>query len=79
LADGIHRSDSIGLNYHQECAGVVKKSTEAAYVYAFEHNVRRAADKNSHQRIRGGQQVRDPFMWYAAITPLCVRRSECAI
>lgn len=49
-------------DYYPECATIVKQATGAAHVYAFDHNVRRAADnKDSRQRIAGGQQVQGPI------------------
>ena len=46
--------------YYAECAELVKASTGAAQVFAFDHNVRSAQGKESKRRISGGQQVQGP-------------------
>ncbi len=47
--------------YYPECAEIVKQITHANRVFAFEHNIRWAAGKDSHKRIAGGQQVQRPI------------------
>ena len=46
--------------YYADCARVVQKTTGARHVFAFDHNVRSAAGKESQQRIRDGQEVQGP-------------------
>ena len=47
-------------DYYPECAQVVREATRARRVFAFDHNVRSAAGKESKRRISGGQQVQGP-------------------
>lgn len=47
--------------YYPECAGIVRQATNAARVYAFDHNIRWAAGKDGRRRIAGGQQVQGPI------------------
>ena len=47
-------------DYYRECAQVVREATRARDVFAFDHNVRSAAGKESKRRISGGQQVQAP-------------------
>lgn len=47
-------------DYYPQCAELVKQTTGAAQVYAFDHNVRSAAGKETQARIEGGQQVQGP-------------------
>jgi len=47
--------------YYPECAEIVKQSTSASRVFAFDHNIRWAAGKDSNKRITGGQQVQGPI------------------
>lgn len=47
--------------YYPECAEIVRRTTSAAQVSAFDHNIRWAAGKNSGQRIAGGQRVQGPI------------------
>lgn len=46
--------------YYPHCASVIREQTGAAFVAAFDHNIRSATGKNSKQRIKGGQQVQGP-------------------
>ena len=46
--------------YYLECVQIVRDTTGAAQVFAFDHNVRSAVGKSSEQRIAGGQQVQGP-------------------
>ena len=46
--------------YYPECADIVRASTGAATVAAFDHNVRSATGKSGNRRIAGGQQVQGP-------------------
>lgn len=48
-------------DYYPECAEIVREATGAAGVYAFDHNVRWAAGRDSGRRIAGGQQVQGPI------------------
>ena len=52
--------DKVVRGYYPECAEIVREASGAAFVAAFDHNVRSAAGKNSRYRIRGGQQVQGP-------------------
>ena len=47
-------------HYYDECAALVEQATGAWGVYAFDHNVRSAAGKNTQTRITGGQHVQGP-------------------
>ncbi len=47
-------------DYYRECAQVVREATRARHVFAFDHNMRSAAGKESKRRISGGQQVQGP-------------------
>ena len=47
--------------YYPECAEIVRKATNAAQAFAFDHNIRWAAGKDSRRRIAGGQQVQRPI------------------
>ena len=47
-------------HYYGECVEIVKQATGAAYVFAFDHNVRSAQGKRGGRRISGGQQVQGP-------------------
>jgi hypothetical protein len=49
------------LEYYPECAEIVRKATNAAQAFAFDHNIRWAAGKDSRIRIAGGQQVQRPI------------------
>ncbi len=46
--------------YYPECADIVRASTGAVTVAAFDHNVRSATGKSGNRRISGGQQVQGP-------------------
>ena len=46
--------------YYRECEALVRETTGTAHVFAFDHNVRSAAGKQSQRPIRGGQQVQGP-------------------
>ncbi|MGR8950642.1 MAG: CmcJ/NvfI family oxidoreductase [Gammaproteobacteria bacterium] len=45
--------------YYKQCEKIVAEST-GAEAFAFDHNIRSAAGKNSKKRISGGQQVQGP-------------------
>ena len=47
-------------DYYPECAAVLREKTGAAHVFAFDHNIRSTAGKESQRRITGGQQVQGP-------------------
>jgi hypothetical protein len=47
--------------YYPECGEIVRKATNAAQAFAFDHNIRRAAGKDSGRRIAGAQQVQRPI------------------
>lgn len=47
--------------YYPECAEIVKQCTNASRVFAFDHNIRWAAGKDSNKRIAGGQHVQGPI------------------
>lgn len=46
--------------YYPDCTAFVREVTGAGAVYAFDHNVRSAAGKDSGERIRNGQEVQGP-------------------
>ncbi|MFT4571136.1 MAG: hypothetical protein ACI91F_002016, partial [Candidatus Binatia bacterium] len=46
--------------YYSECADIIQEATGAAFVAAFDHNVRSAVGKRGKRRIQGGQQVQGP-------------------
>ena len=46
--------------YYPECAEIIKQSTNASCVLAFDHNIRWAAGKVSNKRITDGQKVQGP-------------------
>jgi len=52
--------EQVVRRYYPECAEIVRETSGAAQVFAFDHNVRSAAGKQSKQRIEGGQQVQGP-------------------
>lgn len=52
--------ESVTRSYYPECARIVRDVTGAAFVAAFDHNVRSARGKKSQRRIEGGQQVQGP-------------------
>lgn len=52
--------DAVLRNYYGECAELIRESTGATTVRAFDHNVRSAVGKQSKTRISGGQQVQGP-------------------
>lgn len=47
--------------YYDECAAIVRETTGASSVHAFDHNVRSADGKKSGERLSGGQQVQAPI------------------
>jgi len=47
--------------YYPECAEIVRKATNAAQAFAFDHNIRSAAEKDGGRRIANGQQVQRPI------------------
>ena len=46
--------------YYAECARIVQEASGAAYVFAFDHNIRSATGKKRKRRITGGQEVQGP-------------------
>lgn len=52
--------ESVLHHYYAECEAIIKSTTGAARVVAFDHNVRSASGKSTQQRIDGGQQVQGP-------------------
>ena len=53
-------TDPVIHAYYDDCAALVREATGAERVYAFDHNVRSAAGKESQDRIEGGQEVQGP-------------------
>jgi hypothetical protein len=47
-------------HYYNECAQLVRETTDATQVFAFDHNIRSASGEKNKQRIAGGQQVQGP-------------------
>ncbi|MEP3278999.1 MAG: CmcJ/NvfI family oxidoreductase [Stappiaceae bacterium] len=47
--------------YYGECADIIRDVSGAAYVVAFDHNIRSVAGNQSKRRIKGGQQVQPPL------------------
>jgi hypothetical protein len=47
--------------YYPECVELVRRATNAACVFAFDHNIRWAAGNDSGKRIAGGQLVQRPI------------------
>lgn len=47
-------------HYYAECSELVREVTDAAHVFAFDHNVRSAHGKQSQTRIDDGQEVQPP-------------------
>ncbi len=47
-------------DYYPECVEIVRETSGADHVVAFDHNVRSAAGQKSKRRIEGGQQVQGP-------------------
>ena len=47
-------------HYYPECADAVRAATGASRVFAFDHNIRSAAENAAAKRIKGGQQVQGP-------------------
>ena len=52
--------DDVARSYYPHCAQIVKEATGSAQVFAFDHNIRSAAGKESRKRIAGGQEVQGP-------------------
>ncbi len=50
----------VAEEYYPDCARLVQETTDAAHVFAFDHNIRSASGKESQRRIEGGQQVQGP-------------------
>lgn len=48
-------------DYYPECAEIVRRATNATQVFAFDHNVRSAKEKDTGKRVAGGQQVQEPI------------------
>ncbi|MBT6203335.1 MAG: hypothetical protein HOI34_06500 [Rhodospirillaceae bacterium] len=46
--------------HYPECAEAVRAATGASHVFAFDHNIRSAAENKAARRIKGGQQVQGP-------------------
>ncbi len=46
--------------YYGQCEELLREATGTPHVFAFDHNVRSAAGKESKRRIDGGQQVQGP-------------------
>jgi hypothetical protein len=46
--------------YYPECAEAVRAATGASRAFAFDHNIRSAAENKAAKRIKGGQQVQGP-------------------
>jgi hypothetical protein len=51
--------EDVVKHYYEYCAEIVREAT-GAHAFAFDHNVRSAAGKQSQKRIAGGQQVQGP-------------------
>jgi hypothetical protein len=47
--------------YYPECAEIVRRATNAAQVFAFDHNIRRTLGKEIRRHVAGGQQVQNPI------------------
>ena len=47
-------------DYYPECEAILRETTGAACVRAFDHNIRSTAGKEGGRRIRDGQQVQAP-------------------
>ena len=47
-------------DYYPECEAILRETTGAACVRAFDHNIRSTAGNQDGRRIRGGQQVQGP-------------------
>ncbi len=54
-----HHQQTVLAEYYPQCAALVSRIT-GARAYAFDHNVRSAAGKQSGRRISGGQDVQEP-------------------
>jgi len=52
--------EQVVRTYYSQCAEIVRETTGARFVAAFDHNIRSAAGKESKRRIQGGQQVQGP-------------------
>ena len=52
--------EEVVRSYYPQCAALVRETSGARIVAAFDHNVRSAAGKNTKHRIAGGQQVQGP-------------------
>ena len=53
-------NDQVLRDYYPLCEAVIRDATGAKGVYAFDHNIRSAAGKQSKKMITGGQQVQGP-------------------
>ena len=52
--------NEVAQTYYPHCEQIVKEATGSAQVFAFDHNIRSAAGKESRKRIAGGQEVQGP-------------------
>lgn len=52
--------EAVIRDYYPQCTELVRQTSGARLVAAFDHNVRSASGKKSKQRIEGGQQVQGP-------------------
>jgi len=52
--------DEVIRAYYSHCAEIVQEVSGAAFVVAFDHNVRSATGKKNKSRIKGGQYVQGP-------------------
>lgn len=52
--------DPVLRRYYPDCEALVQAATGAAFVAAFDHNIRSASGKKDRRRIDGGQQVQGP-------------------
>ena len=53
-------SEQITKSYYSHSAGIIKESTGAKDVFAFDHNIRSATGKKIKKSLSGGQQVQGP-------------------
>lgn len=53
--------DQVVRDYYKQCADVVRNASGAAFVAAFDHNIRSVSGSRSKRRSDGGQQVQPPL------------------
>ena len=56
-----HDHERAVRDYYPECEAILREATGAAFVRAFDHNIRSIEGADGARRIRGGQRVQTPI------------------